>query len=351
MSTMNISTAYLYSCLSRPAASLQAQLAQAGAEASTGSYADLGLHLGVQTGFETALRNRVRELDAFTSANSLVSTRLDSTQSTLDDVRTAAQQIVTNITSWLGSGGAGLSLQEIGSNGLSALASVVNTSVGGQYLWGGEMTQSAPLKDDFAAGSSAARAAIDAAFQSTFGFAASDPQAATISDSAMQSFLDGAFAAQFQDAGWKANWSNSSDMNPAIRVSPEQTIHTDANANAPGLRKLAQAYAMMAAFGSTQLSGTVRQMVAREAASLVSAGMSSLDKVAAGLGAAQQRLDQANQAMSHQSNLISSQIGALDNVDIAKASVRINMLTTQIQTAYSLTSRLRSLSLSQYLSG
>jgi flagellar hook-associated protein 3 FlgL len=213
------------------------------------------------------------------------------------------------------------------------------------------MTQIAPLKDGFAAGSSAARAAIDTAFQSTFGFAASDPQAATISDSAMQSFLDGAFAAQFQDAGWKANWSNSSDANPAVCVSRGQTIHTDANANAPGVRKLAQAYAMMAAFGSAQLSGAARQLVARQAASLVSAGMSSLDKVAAGIGATQQRIDQANEAMTRQTNLIGSQIGALDNVDIAKVSVKINMITTQIQTAYSLTSRLRSLSLSQYLSG
>ena len=57
---------------------------------------------------------------------------------------------------------------------------------------------------------SAAKTAIDQAFQTTFGVLPSDPAAANISASAMQSFLSGPFAALFPGASWSADWSSAS---------------------------------------------------------------------------------------------------------------------------------------------
>lgn len=351
MGAIYVSTAYLASILSKPTMALQRALVDAQTEAVTGQHANLGSYLGARAGFELSLRNQIGELKAFTNSNSVAATRLDATQAALDSVRAGAQSVLENIASWLGAGGTGQSLDMVGSNALADLASAGNTSAAGQYVFGGENAGVAPLKDNLASPTSAARSAVESSFQSAFGFSLSDPRTAAISGSQMQAYLDGAFKTLFDVAAWTANWSNASDVNPSIRISPDASISTAANANSEGIRTLAQAYAMMNEFCGAQFNPAARGVVARAASGLISQGIGSIVGEQAGVGVAQKRVDEANQAISQQSNLISKQVGVLDNVDLNEVSVTINALTTQIQTSYALTSRLRSLNLAQYVAG
>ena len=57
----------------------------------------------------------------------------------------------------------------------------------------------------------------------------------------------------------------------------------------------------------------------------------------------------ANQTMSIQQVFFDSQIRTLEYVDSVEAATRVNSLMTQIETAYTLTSRLNRLTLSNYL--
>ncbi|TPV98887.1 MAG: hypothetical protein USCAAHI_01686 [Beijerinckiaceae bacterium] len=53
--------------------------------------------------------------------------------------------------------------------------------------------------------------------------------------------------------------------------------------------------------------------------------------------------------MSVQMNILSTQIGNLENVNTYEVSTQITDLQTQIETSYSLTSQLQQLSLVKYL--
>jgi flagellar hook-associated protein 3 FlgL len=237
----------------------------------------------------------------------------------------------------------------MGQSALQSLIASANTTSGDQYVFGGINSAVAPIADYYSTPTSTAKAAVDQVFETTFGVLPSDPAAANISASAMQSFLSGPFVALFQGAAWKSDWSPASSTNTSAEVAPGQTVTTSTNANQPGFQQLAQAYTMLSEFGGSELSGAAQQAVATAASSLVSEGIDSMTNVQAELGSAQSAVTDANDSMSSQLTILQERVGNLDDVNSNSTAVQISSLTNQIQMAYELTSRLQQLNLAQYL--
>jgi flagellar hook-associated protein 3 FlgL len=254
-----VSTNYLANSLVGPVMQAQSQLTNAMTEESTGQYANLGLQLGDQSGYELSLKEQVGQLQTLTTGNSVVSTGLSTAQSALSAIQKSAQTTLDNLTAWTPAGDSGPSLQNMGQSALESLIASANTTSGDQYVFGGINSASAPMADYSSTPASAAKTAIDQAFQTTFGVLPSDPGAANISASAMQSFLSGPFAALFQGASWSADWSSASSVNTSAEIAPGQTVTTSTNANQPGFQQLAQAYAMLSEFGGSALSSDARR--------------------------------------------------------------------------------------------
>ena len=349
MSVASISSQSLGTAMMPAVAQAQSQFAQLEVESTTGQYADLGLQLGDQSGYELSLRNQSDLLQSLTSANNVITTNLSAAQSALDALRTNAQNTLQSLTTWSSGANSDATLQTLGSGSLQQLISLANTTSGDQYVFGGINTGTPPLAAYTAAPPSSAKTAIDTAFQSAFGVSPTDAAASTISASDMHAFLTGPFAAEFGGASWTSNWSAASSTNTSSQIAPGQTIETSTNANQPGFQQLAQAYAMLTEFGDSQLSASAQQVVASTASSLISQGLNSLTGTEADVGAAQSRITQANAQMSSQSTILQTQIGNLDNVNAAAVATQLNALTTQIETAYQLTAQLQKISLAQYL--
>ena len=349
MTVASISSQSLGTAMMPAVAQAQSQFAQLEVESTTGQYADLGLQLGDQSGYELSLRNQSDLLQSLTSANNVITTNLSAAQSALDALRTNAQNTLQSLTTWSSSTNSDATLQTLGSGSLQQLISLANTTSGDQYVFGGINTGTPPLAAYSAAPPSSAKTAIDTAFQSAFGVSPTDAAASTVSASDMQAFLAGPFAAEFGGASWTSNWSAASSTNTSSQIAPGQTIDTSTNANQPGFQQLAQAYAMLTEFGDSQLSASAQQVVASTASSLISQGLNSLTGTEADVGAAQSRITQANAQMSSQSTILQTQIGNLDNVNAAAVATQLNALTTQIETAYQLTAQLQKISLAQYL--
>jgi len=344
-----VSTAYLGTALIPAVSQAQTQLSQLEIESSTGEYADLGLQLGDQSGYELSLRNQNNLLQALTTSNSLATTNLAATQSALTALATQAQTSAQDLINARSTTNTAAIMKTLGQNSLGELIATANTAVGSQYVFGGINSQTPAVNDYFSTPTSSAKAAIDQAFQTTFGFAPTDPQAASISATALQSFLTGPFAAQFTGTNWTTNWSNASDTNTSAQIAPGQTIETSTNANVPAFQQLAQGYTMLSEFAGTAISDSARQGLAALAQSSIQAGINSLTATGAVLGAAQDQLTQATASMSSQMTILQTQINSLDNVDAAAVATQLNTLTTQIETAYQLTAQLQKISLAQYL--
>jgi flagellar hook-associated protein 3 FlgL len=349
MSANFVSSQFLANSLILPVTQAQSALTTAMTEESTGQYADLGLQLGDQSGYELSLKEQVSLIQTLTGGNSLVSTNLATSQNALSAISTSAQTTVSNLTAWTPSANSGATLQTMGQSALQGLIASANATSGDQYVFAGINSSVAPMANYYSTATSAAKTAVDQAFQTTFGVLPSDPAAASISASAMQSFLSGPFAALFSGAAWTSDWSSASSTNTSAEIAPGQTVATSTNANEPAFQDLAQAYTMLSEFGGSQLSSAAQQAVASTASSLITQGQTSLTNVQAALGSTQGAVTDANTSMSSQSTILQTQINALDNVDQNATAAQINSLTNQIQMAYELTGRLQQLNLAQYL--
>jgi flagellar hook-associated protein 3 FlgL len=350
MATSMVSTFSLGTAMLSGIAQAQNQLAQLTVESSSGQYADLGLQLGDQSGYELSLRNQTDLLQSLTTANKLTVTNLKTAQAALDSIRTTAESTVSTLTSvTAGATTAAATLQNTGTNALQELISDTNTTSNGQYVFGGQNSGVAPMTDYFSSTISAAKNAIDTAFQNTFGFAPTSASASNISASQMQSFLSGTYANQFSGANWTSNWSSASSADVTTQIAPGESATTSTDANQPGFQQLAEGYAMLAEFGGSSLSSSAQQAVISAATTLVNQGISSLTTTEATLGTAQTSVTNASTSMSNQLTILQTQIGNLDNVDASSVATQLNSLSTQLQTAYQLTAQLQKMSLAQYL--
>jgi len=349
MSLTFVSSQYLADNLVLPVQQAQAQLATATTEESTGQYANLGLQLGDQSGYELSLKEQVEQLQALTAGNSVVSTNLSTAQAALSSMSTSAKTTITDLTSWTASANSGAQLQTIGQTALQELISSANATSGDTYVFGGINSATAPLADYFSSTTSAAKTAVDDAFQSAFGCLPTDAAAADITASQMQSFLSGSFADLFSGSNWTSDWSSASSVNTTAEIAPGESVTTSTNANTPAFQQLAEAYTMLAEFGVSSLSSSAQQAVASAATSLITEGQNSLTDAQAALGATQSQVTDANSGMSAQLTLVEQQVNTLDDVDQTATAAQITSLTNQIQMAYELTARLQQLNLAQYL--
>jgi flagellar hook-associated protein 3 FlgL len=350
MSATFVSTSYLGTALLPTIAQTQSSLTNLEIESSTGQYADLGLQLGDQSGYELSLKNQNDLLQTLTSGNELITTNLTASQDALNSVMTDAQNAVSSLTAWNSAGSAAdATLQNLGVNALQSLIAAANTTSGGQYVFGGVNSSVTPMADYFSSTPSAAKTAIDSAFQTAFGCLPTDAAASAVTAAQMQSFLSGPFAAQFSGDNWTTNWSSASSTNASAQIAPGETIDTSTNANQPGFQQLAEGYAMLSEFGGSQLSSAAQQTVASTATSLITQGLSSITATEASVGASLQRVTDANTSMSSQMTVLQTTIGNLDDVNAQAVATQLNTLSTQLQTAYELTAQLQKLSLAQYL--
>jgi flagellar hook-associated protein 3 FlgL len=350
MSSSIVSTLSLGQAMLSSVNRAQGQLAQLTVEASSGEYADLGLQLGDQNGYELSLRNQTNQLQTLTTANNLTVANMQTASAALDDIRTSAQTAIEALTSvTAGSSSAATTLQGTGTNALQSLIAATNTTSNGQYVFGGENSGTAPMADYFSSTTSAAKSAIDTAFENAFTFPPTSASASTISASDMQSFLSGPYAALFSGSSWTSLWSSASSTDVTTQIAPGESTTTSTDANQPGFQQLAEGYAMLAEFGGSSLSTDTQQAVITAASSLINQGISSITETESSLGTAQTQVTDATTSMSNQLTILQTQIGNLDDVNSSQIATQLNTLQTQLESAYQLTDQLQKLSLAQYL--
>jgi len=219
---------------------MQAELVKATKESSTGQVADVGLALGGRTAQSVTFQRDLDRLNVIIDSNGLVAARLSSTQTSLGQLSSVAQTFLSSLTSAT-SGDSSQSLtQSAGKTTIQQLASILNTSVNGEYLFAGTNTDVKPI-NDFTAAGSPAKAAFDASFVAKFGFTADDPAAANITAAQMDDFITNSVEPQFLGSGWQTNMSNATDQQIVSRIALNETTPTSTSANRDGNRKPALA--------------------------------------------------------------------------------------------------------------
>ena len=323
----------------------QAALTQAQTEISSDAPADLGLTLGGQTGTALSFRSEIDSLNTYSGSNTVATTRLSATSNALDTMLTSAQGIDSTLSTALTAGGSTSGLASSASAALESLIGGLNTTVGGQAVFGGINTGTTPITDYTS--TSKAKAAVDSAYQTFIADNGGDPS--KITGTQMQTFLSGTFSTLFSGSGW-SDWSQASSTTISSTVSPSQTLTTSVSANQGTFQQLAQAYTMLTEFVGSDLSSDAQSAVVSTAKSLMGTGVSSLTDVQTNVGVAQSQISAATTQISAQVDMLKSNVSDLTSVDTYALSSQVTALQTQLEASYELTNRLQSLSLVNYLS-
>lgn len=351
MSANYISTLMLSSSLRYSITNNQAALSKASTEATTGRFADVGLELGATTGGDVTLRADMSFADQLVDTNGLVSGRLDVTQDRITQLSSTATDFLKDLIAARSTDGGGRIILPPASSNLQDLIGALNISYNGSYLFSGINTQNQPITP-YTAGS-ASKNQVDADFAAAsptgFGFSQSSPSVSSITPAQMQTFLNTTFDAEFASPAWNTNWSSATDQVMQSRISTTEIADTSVSANQIGFRKLAEAYTMMADLGNANLNQSTFQVVVDKAIGLVGSAITDLAALGGSVGTVQQRLTTATDKLKTQKDILNNQIVGMEKVDPTEASVRVNALQTQIQTALALTSRLQKISLINYL--
>ncbi len=352
MSIYSVSTSTLSSVLQNTVANIQSQLTTAEQEDSTGQLADIGLTLGADSGQDIALHQQMADLNAISSSNAVVTSQLGGASSALASLQSSASTLLSALVEGQsgtpGSTGA-TALQQQAAGALQTFSSLTNAEVGGTYVFGGINSGVAPIATYAQTPPSAAQTAVDTAFQNTFGFSVTSPDVSSITGAQMQSFLSNQFAALFSGANWTSTWSSASDTNSTNRIGPDQTITTSVGANEPAFRDMAQALTMVSEFGGLGLSADAYSTLMSAAQSVMGSANNGLISASATIGGMQNQVSEADSAINLQQNVLTTQLNNLESVNAYDVATQVSNLSTQLQTAYSLTAQIQKLSLVNFL--
>lgn len=346
MSSFGIAQLNMSSQLALAIATGQRQLAQAQTEVSTGVHADLGLFLGSGTADDITWRRELTSLQQIADGNKLTQARASLTQDSLKAINDIATSFLSTLAGAQTASNGQDMAKQAAETAYEQLVSLAGTTFDGQYIFGGLNSQRAPLADYQ---DSAAQAAVAAAFQANFGFVQSDTASQTIQPAAMQSFLDGAFKAEFESPHWQQNWSSASDETPYSRIDVNQTASPATTVNAAAFRELAQALTMVADLGEPGLSQPTFQTIATKALALTASAQSDLANEETRIGLAQSALTSASDAIEQRINTLSRNIANAESVDKYAAASTANALMTQLEASYTLTGRISQLSILKFI--
>ncbi len=328
---------------------LQSELNKAQTELSTGKVSDLGLALGGRAGNVAGFQQQQDHMQGFMDTNSLLSTQLDTFQNSATNLLGDAQEMVNQLISNRNAANGANQSQTQASGKLQSLISTLNLSMGGDYVFGGINTGVKPMADYPGSPANPAKLAVDAAFTAAFGMAPGSAAASGISASAMSSFLDTQFSALFDQTHFAGTWSAASDTVRISEISAGQHVDSSVSANDPAMRKLAMAYTMLSDLGVDKLNADAFQTVMDKATQVLGSAKKGMIDIQTQLGITQSLVEKTNTRLGLQKSMLTTAIGNLQDVDPYEATTRVNNLTTQIETTYSMTSRLSQLSLLKYL--
>ena len=353
MKTSFVSNLTLQNTLRQTVARAQEEQMKLQKESVTGTYSDLGVALGVRTSRSLNMRSDLDRISSLISTNALTTQRLAASQlalKTMSDAANAASNAAIMASS--GSPDQLRTAKASFADAISMFTGAINTSFSGEYLFAGINTDVVPVTDYLSDPMSAAKAEFDAAFadfKTTEGFATD----ADITPDKMQEFIDSLEALYMDPApaagtGWD-NWSKASDQNMTSRISNAEIVQSSTNANGDGMRKFALGAIIGYELLSLGLSDETRKVVSTATVDLMGTSITGIDQERSTLGVSEARIKQANTSLQAQKNIMTSSIVGLESIDTYEAATRLKTLETQLEVAYTLTSKIQSMSLLNYL--
>ncbi|MBK3802899.1 flagellar hook protein [Azospirillum brasilense] len=323
-------------------------------EIASGKHFDVAKALGARTGQAIALRNLYDETDQTLKSTALLQGRLGTMDSALTNILSAGQDVLAAASVGLGQPSpTGSSLQVRARAMLEQVVGMLNASSGNGYLFGGVEVKAAPMRavqGDESGLPSPIQIVQDTIAAATGG--TSSPQTPAETAAAVAA-LDDLFATpSASPLGFEGGfYQGAPSTAPRLSARLDRTteIPYGIQGNDPAMRDLLQGLYMLASVDTSQLPLDAYKPYMEAAVAKVSGGIEGARDATAQLGIHRAQLDDIAAMNTTQLRILNDQLDAMESVDPAEASLRMNQLEVQIEATAAATARIARMSLTNYL--
>ncbi|ARO15428.1 flagellin and related hook-associated protein [Ketogulonicigenium robustum] len=305
------------------------------AEVASGEASDMSAHLGVQTGQFAAIKHRLSMIESYTKSASLLATQLTAMQSALENIDTQRGNISAQLIS-VSSQATQVELSaatEAARNGFAQVVASLNTQSAGVSLFAGASTDGPAVSDG------------DDILAALEGYVAG---AVTVAD-AKQRIADW-FDASFPAAGaGGVGYHGAPGENMTRQIDADLTVTISVRADDPVLVGLMRDLATAAISDKLGFSNTAQAQLVHAAGEGLITQASGLSAARARLGLAEQTVAQTQAKLAVEKTSLATTRNDMAQIDTFEASTALQAVSDQLELHYTLTARLASLSLTNYL--
>jgi flagellar hook-associated protein 3 FlgL len=310
-------------------------------EMQTGTMADPGLTLGGSVGRLSMIDLDISRIESIAGANKVVASRLEVTQASLEAVKTGIEALTDTIGAGIQTSQLKNLTAETARKSLAGFASTFNVSLNGEHVFAGINSSVRPFADE--AGMQGV-AEIDAAFVAHFGFAKTDPAAASISPADFQTFLNTQVEPIFAGAIWGTSISSAADQEIRGRIEFGLADSVSVTANETAVRSAFYASSIVAAFVDQPFNQNVLEGLVGNAAGKAYEAQQQLADLMAKVGLTQSRVIASSEKMSRLSDIFEATVSKQIAVDPYESGLRLNELLNTLETTILISQRIQNLS-------
>lgn len=348
----------LLATLVRDGAATREQLNRLTTQAGSGLVAQSYDGLGAAAAIPLSLGPQVANLDTWQNGISQAITHMQATQTAMSRIQGVAASILSQLPNLNGLSAAEVDgVAQAARSGLEQVAALLNTEVGGVYVFAGTDTATPPISNPDQILSSGFAAAVGAAVSnlSTAGGPATMTTALRLADPTAAAPIPFSAALQPYPSG------TAPDM-PKVQTAPDtlqsysllasaNTWSTSANPGTTGsyMRDLMGALAMLGSLSGAQASDPNLPALARSAQTTLNGVVGAMADDVGTLGNQQTALTNTQTAMVQAEATLKTQISGVQDADMAQTLSSISLVQVRLQASYQLIGTLSSLTLSKFL--
>lgn len=336
----------------------RSELEIVGTELATGFKADVARDLGMKSGQSIALRNAMDKNDRLIDGNKILDTKLELLDTTMDDFRNEAQDLMNLAVSNSASPAPTVeALQAEAKATLDALISHLNVNYNGEYLFAGINANTTPMTP-YATTNNATGYSPQDVVEGIVGTNIADAADAAAKIAELDAIFDSSNAAtpaqNFEGTFFKGTPLNDGAGNDNARITAviaeDYTMEYGVQANDPAFTEILKGVSMIAGLDPADIDNAegYNAWMAEAIASMAS-GIKKLGIEQADIGKKREFLDETLTRQQDKTSIYNSRILALEGVDQYKAASRMSALETQLEATYSVTAKISKLTFLNYM--
>ena len=293
-------------------------------------YSDLG---GAASVTSISLRSALSQIDAFSTNVSLVRGRTSVMTDALTSMTTMGQQISADLSSVTQANiDPGMNNFNVeAQNMLNNLQSALNSQYDGSYVFAGTDITNAPD-----ASVATLNTNVSGVLSNLYSGLQNGP-----------TILTNVSAINGVSAGYSATLAGAGNV--TAQIDTNQTVDYTVKANDPSILQLMQGLSIIANLQYDPNHPTDFWTVYNGAKQMIDQGTKGVTNLDSKVGLVQSELNTADTTHQATQTTLQTQLGDVEDVDVAKATTQLTMLQTQLQASYKVVSTVNSLSLINYL--